>query len=135
MYRIFFVFLAALLLSGCRQEAPPEPEPLYHYVTRVDITCNYGGENCYKQFTQEEKIRSILHYLRLLQDDGSLEDLPADKSGAEYEILLFFSDGGCRTYRQMDTDYICQDEGRWRILKPSQGRKLLTLFRLLPSDV
>ena len=136
MYRkITCLILVLFMLSGCRQEVPRETEALCNYVTRVDMTCNSGGQTVYKQFTQDAKIESVLYYLRLLEDDGDLNLLPRDATGADFEILLFFSDGGCRSYRQKGTAYLSQDGGPWRILKQRQGRKLMTLFKLLPSDV
>ena len=136
MYRRFFcLLLLMLMLTGCRQEVPRETAPLCRFVTRVDVTCHYGGQTVYKQYTNDGKMESVLYYLRLLEDDGYVEKLPRSADGAEYEIQLFFSDGGIRRYQQKEAEYISQDAGPWRILKPRQGRKLLTLFRLLPSDV
>ena len=136
MYRRFFCLVLMLfMLCGCRQEAPRETEALCNYVTRVDMTCSSGGQMLYKQYTQDEKIESVLYYLRLLENDGDLQMLPRNATGADFEILLFFSDGGCRSYRQKGAAYLSQDGGPWKILKQRQGRKLMTLFKLLPSDV
>ena len=135
MRRVFIAVWILVLLSGCHRQEPEETEALCNYVTRVDITCHSGGQMLYKQYTQDPKIESVLYYLRLLEDDGYVEKLPRSADGAEYEIQLFFSDGGIRRYQQKGAEYISQDAGPWRILKPRQGRKLLTLFRLLPSDV
>ena len=136
MYRrIAFLLLLIVLLTGCNQEQPVETAPLCRFVTRADITCYHGGQTVYKQYTQDRKIESVLYYLRLLQDKGELGQLPRDAEGVDYEIRLFFSDGTVRSYRQKGIAFISQNQGPWRILKPRQGRKLLTLFRLLSSDI
>ena len=137
MRKILNLFLIVLCLSGCRQEAavPTQTAPLYRYVTQVDVTCRQADQVLHKQYIQDEKIESVLHYLRLLYDHGDIETLPADADQTDYEIILSFSDGGRRVYHQRGSAYLSQDGGPWLILEQWQGRKLLTLFRLMPSDV
>ena len=134
MRRVFIAVWILVLLSGCHRQEPAETEALCNYVTRVDITCHSGGQMLYKQYTQDPKIESVLYYLRLLEEEGAVSGLPRDAVGAEFEILLFFADGGCRSYRQKGEEYLSRDGGPWLMLKQRQGRKLMTLFKLLPSD-
>ena len=138
MRRIFLWILCVCgLLSGCYRkepERPAETEPLCRYVIRADVICRTGNVSQAKQYIREEKLQSVLNYLRLLEDVGDVPGLPKDVSGADYEILLYFSDGSCRVYRQKGAAYLSQDGGPWQILKQRQGSRLYTLFKLLPSD-
>ena len=134
MRKVLCTVLAVFCLSGCHRQTSSETEPLCHYVVRAEVTCHTGGETVSKQFTADAKIESVLHYLRLLEDNGDVDRLPRNAEGADYEILLFFSDGGCRLYRQKGTGYLSKDGGPWLILKQRQGSRLQTLFKLLPSD-
>jgi len=136
MYRRFFCLLLMLFtLCGCRQEVPQETDPLCRYVTQVDMTCRQPTDVHHKHFTQDAKIESILFYLRLLHDHGDIDTLPPDAEPTDYEIILSFSDGSQRVYHQRGSAYLSQDGGPWLILEQWQGRKLQTLFRLLPSDI
>ena len=135
MGKVLWAVLACFCLAGCSRQLPEETAPLCHYVVRAEVVCHIGNETVSKQFTEDGKIESVLYYLRLLEDDGDLERLPRNAEGADFEILLFFSDGGCRLYRQKGAEYISQDGGPWRILKQRQGSRLQTLFKLLPGDI
>lgn len=132
--RLFFL-VPLLFFCGCKKEpVPEETAPLCRVVTQVDVTCRQGGTVLTKQYTQDPKMESILIYLRLLRHHGDLQILPAWAVEPEYEIRLFFSDGAQRVYIQKSNQYLSQDGGPWLILEPSQGRKLMTLIRLMPGD-
>ena len=136
MYRRLFCLLLMLFtLCGCSQKVPQETKPLCRYVTQVDMTCRQSTDVHHKHFTQDGKIESILFYLRLLHDHGDIDTLPPDAEQTDYEIILTFSDGSQRVYHQRGSAYLSQDGGPWLILEQWQGRKLQTLFRLLPSDL
>ena len=137
MRKLILLLFTVLSLTGCSRSVPvpTETAPLCRYVTQVDMTCRQPADVLHKHFTRDEKIESILFYLRLLHDHGDIDTLPPDAEQTDYEIILSFSDGSQRVYHQRGSAYLSQDGGPWLILEQWQGRKLQTLFQLLPSDI
>ena len=135
-----FAFLCILTLlgtglAGCRQEpVPKETEPLCRYVTRIDVRWEENGQALHRTYTRDGEMESVLLYLRLLQDDGTVRKPPIREPGGEFTILLSMSDGSSRTCIQRGYQYFCWEDGTWIRIKTGQGRRLGRLLRLMPSN-
>ena len=135
----FFKILPAVavllfILPGCRQtDAPEITKPLCTFVTQIDVYRVQGTKTLHDRFTKDGQMKPILHYLRLLDFYGNATaELPPVQT--EYRIILTFSDGSSRQYRQINDACISCDNAPWQKLKPNQGQLLAPLLRLLSAD-
>ena len=86
-------------------------------------------------YTDPDKIESILLYLRHLKRKGTAQVDPERVEGDHYEILLHYSNGERRVYYQHADQYLSQDYKPWERINPEQAKNLLPLLKSMPSDI
>ena len=126
------ILLLCVLLGGCRAAAPSQPEQM-KVVTRITAQYNSGAVRLQRSYTDEEKLRSILNYLRGLSPYGSGEEEPAGQAG-QAEVTLYFSDGSSKVYEQYGVGFLRLDGGKWQRINPERGQELPLILGLLESD-
>ena len=118
-------------LSGCTRKLPT----VYRAVTAVDITFRYEDTQLQRHYTQNDKMESVLLYLRLLKPLGKpISSPPADDRDV-YDITVRFSDGSTKLYRQKAHRFISRREQVWERIDPAQAAQLYHLLRYYPSDL
>jgi len=135
-WKILFLWISVLVsFSGCHQVETPKPtRPLCTYITQIDVFYQQGGEDTHLQFTDDEKIEPILHYLRLLKYYGDTEETPALPDATEYTLLLTASDGSQQLFRQKGAACLSWEDAAWQALDPQQAQLLPPLLRLLSAE-
>ena len=135
MHRLaVWILLFTLSLSGCtRLERPTEGSP--RVVTGIEASFDSGTVQLHRQYSDSEKLRSVLNYLRCLKLYGKPEPevvIPALSRG---HIVIFFSDGTTKTYEQRGDQFLRQDSGPWYYLNPEQAQELPLLLGMMESDI
>ncbi len=125
-------FFAAVILWGCGKTA--ENDPLCAVVTGVDISFQYKDTLLRRHYTDEQKMRSVLLYLRLLKPLGNANNETVPPEEDIYEIVVHLSDGSVKHYRQVKHRYLSRPDRPWVRIDPSQAAQLYRLMRHLPSD-
>lgn len=132
--RRFVILLAILLLGGCSYAAPPGECHGPRVVTAIDVTASMGGELLQYRYTNEEKLRVLLHYLRRVRPGGTVPITPDTFRTDAYRITLNLSDGTRAVYHQLYSDYLQKESGRWHSIDPTHGGALARLLKELPPD-
>ncbi len=125
--------ILCLLLTGCTridQSAAGSPKVV------TGISVSFQGERLHleRQYSDSEKMRDLLNYLRCLEIYGPVEpetEIPQPNRGT---ITIRFSDGSTKHYEQQGDQYLRQDNGSWHYVNPEQARELPLLLTLLESD-
>ena len=125
-----------LLLGGCSKWTPSAAdEPLCHVVTGVSVTYQNGAVRLDRQYTDSEKMRAILNYLRIIHPYGRPEEDPEQVEGSQFSIVLSYSDGGQKTYLQKADKYMRIDDGQWQRIDPNRALQLGELVGQMASDL
>ena len=103
--------LLTVLLSGCANQSR---KPSVRVVTRVEVTCIRDGELLQRQYTDAEKMQSLLNYLRLLEPRGTASIDPELTLGNAYEITLHFSRGAPTVYYQRSERFLSKNRHPWQ---------------------
>ena len=125
--------LAALLLSGCSLMKLPVQSPS-GIVTGITVLYENEPVRLLRRYTNSEKMRQVLNYLRLVDPKGSPEIDPESMPGGMYTITLLYSDGNNRIYRQKSDAYMQIDEGPWELINPKKAEWLSQLVGQMESD-
>lgn len=127
--------LLLLLLSGChRQPLPDASRPIYRAVTSVTVTYKNGPIRTQRRYTSDEKMRKVMNYLRLIDPYGTPEEDPETAQGSDIHIILSYSDGFQKTYRQVGDRYMMEDGGKWQKIDPAKAEELGEILGQLESD-
>lgn len=126
---IFLLFLGTLL-TGCTSQ-PEAPLPL---VTRVQISGQLQDAPFSSQYTDPDKMETILRYLRGLKTGGAPDTDPERIMGSHYRICIYRSDGTCHIYRQQADRYLSVDSRPWKKIPPKKALRLAGLLKTLPPD-
>lgn len=121
----------ALILSGCNQK---EATPLCRVVTQVDIFCQHEDVQIHRHYTDSQKMKYVLLYLRHLKPKGIPATDPEAVDADVYNITLQLSDGQKKVYRQKDHRYLRTETHPWQTIDPEQASGLYHLMRKIPSD-
>lgn len=117
-------------LAGCGQtEGRATP-----VVTMVQITCRCDGQVLTRTYTQPDKMKRFLYYLRRQQVKGYALCDPERSLSDAFWIRLQLSDGSCRTYRQRGADFVSRDSHRWKAIDNTWGRRLYLLMWAIGED-
>ena len=123
------------LLSGCHRQPPPDMnQPIYRTVTSVTIRYKNGPIRVQRRYTSDEKMKRVMTYLRLIDPYGTPEENPEEAAGSDIHIILSYSDGFQKTYRQMGDRYMMEDGGKWQKIDPAKAKKLGEILGQLESD-
>ena len=118
------------LISGCsRAEAP-----VSRVVTKIDVVCTQSNTQVIRTYKHPKKMEALLYYLRTLRYCGKADTDPEQIRGDAYHIVLTYSDGTSRVYRQRANRYLSRDARPWEQIDPRQGRSLPLLLKLMPED-
>ena len=102
---------------------PPEAVPPDYLVTRITVT---GADR--QQYTDQESMGQILHYLRSVPLQGKADtdiigtDLPL------YTIRLTHATGHLTEYRQLGAEFLAKNDSPWYHIDPEQGGFLVAFF-------
>lgn len=132
--RRFILIFFCLLLTGCTYYAPPGENHPVRVVTAIDVTAAQEGSLIRYRYTENEKIGTILQYLRQLAPDQVTPITPDTFRSDAYEIRLTLSDGSQNVYYQIYDEYLQKDNGPWKSIDKAQGATLPQLLAATPSD-
>ena len=127
------IILLSLLLTGCsdiNDETPGQP----NLVTGISAVYRKGAMELTRNYSNQEKVRSVLNYLRHLRTYGTPETDPDAAEGSRIQITLTFSDGSQKIYDQWADQYLRSDGGPWQLISTEQGQDLYLLLGMMESD-
>ena len=104
-------------------------------VTEITVTYLNGSIQCQRQYTSSDKMQQLLDYLRTAAAYGVPEEDPENAAGSDFYIVLSYSDGCQKYYRQKANRFLRDVDGVWKKLDPSRGEKLGQLIGQMESDV
>ena len=134
--RQFFAILIVgmSLLSGCRQSQPAETMPNSRIVKKVSASYSMGKLELQRSYIQDEKIRTVLMYLRLLKPkDGAAVD-PERLEDSSGEIAVEYADGRRNVYYLRGDSFLSFNGHKWQSIDPNQGKWLRPLLESIPGD-
>ena len=127
------ILLLALVLCGCsniNEETTGQPR----LVTGISAVYQKGAVRLQRQYSNNEKVRTVLNYLRLLKTYGPPETEPNSQDGSQIQITVTFSDGSQKVYDQWADQYLRSDNGPWELINPDKGQELYLLLGMMESD-
>ena len=120
--KLLFLLILVFFLSGC------SAKPQYKVVTQIEVS---SYENRFRYHTHP-KMEKFLYYLRSLETWGPAElDQLAEQ---EFQIILSFSDGSTKIYRQRGSQCLAVNDGGWCKIDNERGSKLPLLLEAVPPD-
>lgn len=126
---IFILFF----FSGCNRH-PAEPERPYQVVTAIRVLYRNGPREADLFFSEEEKVQTILEYLRKISPYGTPEEDPNQVTGSHFYITLIHSDGSTNTYHQLADRMMRLDDGPWKRIDITLAEKLVDLLGEMSED-
>ncbi len=127
------VLIVSIMLCGCsRQKENTVGQP--KLVTRITAVFDSGTIRLERSYTDSDKMRSVLTYLRCLKTYGTVEPGSGMEEGDQATITLHYSDGTTKVYDQRDSQYLRVSGGDWKAIKPEQAQELPLLLGLMESD-
>lgn len=130
---LVLVFALISLLPGCihtQQQTIGSPR----VVTGIEATFDSGTMQLHRQYSDGEKLRSVLTYLRCLKTYGKPEPEVVIPDISRGKIVISFSDGSTKTYEQRGDQFLRQDNGPWQYIDPEQAQEFPLLLGLMESD-
>lgn len=104
-------------------------------VTEVNVTFLNGSIQCQRKYIQTEKMQQILNYLRTASAYGVPAENPENAAGSDFYIVLSYSDGCRKYYRQKANRFLRDTDGIWKKLDPARAEKLGQLIGQMDSDI
>ena len=135
-YAVFLVFIAVIaLLCGCsRSMEMEETRPPFRVVERIEITFQNGPLTFQRSYKSSEKMQKILDYLLLIDPYGTPPIDPEQVGTTEFQILLLYTDGSQKIYRQRGQRYLQVQNGDWKYIDPEKAEHLSQILSQTPSD-
>ena len=131
---IVICLLLGLLCTGCGYHAPITTIPTHRVVVGIDITFQNGPLYARRIYTNSEKMSAILHYLRFIDPYGTPPEPPESVDGSDFYIVLSYSDGGQKLYRQHADRYMQVDGGDWKSINVEKAMELSRILGKMQSD-
>ena len=129
-FLVYFALVISLLCSCSQQKEPTRP----NVVTGITVTYENGPISARRYYSSSPKMRAILNYLRWIDPYGSPDIDPESVGGSSFSIVLSYSDGGIKQYRQKADNYL-QEEGQpWRKIDPDRAMTLGRMLGEMESD-
>ncbi len=133
-----FLFITVILLlcftTGCNRDPADSGLSNFRVVTAVTVFYDNGPINAQRHYTTDGKMQQILDYLRLINPYGTPEEDPETAVGSDFHIVLSYSDGHQKTYRQKGDRFLQGADGRWQKIDPTKAEELSRIVGLLESD-
>lgn len=129
MKKLSFIFvLLAFLLPGKVHGAAED-----HIVTRVRVDCAHQDVQLFRNYTDTEKVETILNFLRLCKFAGLPESAPPARPDSRSVFTVSLAGGGQRVYELLDGQYFSKDGSPWELVEPPAS--ILSLLQTLPGDL
>lgn len=128
---VFSMLLCFSFLGGCQGR---EAQPLGRAVTKVEVTCRLPGKTLHRTYTQENKMRAVLTYLRLLEPGGYAAIDPETTRAETSVITVTLSDGHRRVYQQTGSEYLRKDHHPWQRIRGISPKRLYLLAHAIETD-
>lgn len=129
MKKFLCLAFVCLFLCGCtRPEAPHQIK----WVTRITADYQKGVIQLHRDYTNDEKIRTVLDYFRSLSPYGNEATVPQD--GLYAQVTVYYSDGSQKVYEQQNDAFLRQNGGIWQNIDPEKGMELGLLLAMTESD-
>ncbi len=125
------LILITVLLFGCRR---PDTTVQRNVVTEIRITCQTATELIERRYTSQDKMRSVLLYIRSVSSPFSAPEEPGEEDGERVTITTISADRTTKNYSQQGMSFFREGEGNWKIIDPEKGANLWLIIKLLPSD-
>ena len=130
---LIFLFTVSLLaMSGCHRKMDTTVQR--NVVTEITITCQTDTELIHRRYTSQDKMRSVLLYIRSVSSPFSAPDEPGEGAGERVSITTVSADKTTKTYSQQGQRYFREGDGNWKLIDPEKGANLWLIIKLLPSD-
>ena len=128
-FRKFLIFAVCLLTLSVQPVSAAVDSRL---AVRVEVLYAWEQGMLLRQYTDQEKMRAVLNYLRLAQYAGIPESDPLAQPGHTCRVRIRLADGGQHQYLLHAEQFLCRDDGTWEMA--AWQEPLLPLLRSLPSD-
>jgi len=133
--KFLFLMLAVIwLLAGCTSGDHSPQAPSCRIVNQITVQFENGPLRATRLYTDPEKMRRVLNYLRLLTPYSQAQDDPDASQGSLFRIILSHTDGCQRTYAQLDDRFISEDNGPWMLINPQKAQELSLILGEMESD-
>ena len=135
----FAVIIATIMLmcvtTGCNRHPGDSGLSNFRVVTAVTVYYDNGPINTQRHYTTDSKMQQILDYLRLINPYGAPEEDPETAVGSDFYIVLSYSDGFQKIYRQKGDRFLQGTDGLWKKIDPTKAEELSRIVGQLESDV
>ena len=135
---LFAVITAIVLLlcvtTGCNRPSEDSGLSNFRVVTSVSVYYDNGPISTQRHYTTDSKMQQILDYLRLINPYGAPEEDPETATGSDFYIVLSYSDGYQKFYRQKGDRFLQNSDGDWKKIDPSKAEDLSKIVGKLESD-
>ena len=135
---VFTVFITAILLlcvtTGCNRHPEDSGLSNFRVVTAVTVYYDNGPINAQRHYTTDSKMQKILDYLRLINPYGVPNEDPETAVGSDFYIVLSYSDGFQKTYRQKGDRFLQGSDGLWKKIDPAKAEEFGRIVGQLESD-
>ncbi len=128
------LLLVFLFCGGCSRRVTIPQSTAHRVVTEVHVFYQNGPIRAQRHYVSSEKMQAVLNYLRLLNPYGILTPAPEDLSGSDFDIVLTYSDGSEKHYRQYADLYLQEGDGQWQQIDPKKAAELSRLLCQMESD-
>lgn len=126
-----FLLVFCLFLAGCSGKKPARTT-LCRIATRIEVQRSTPEETYRFGYTEDDKIESVLLYLRCLDTWGFAQE--AERPQELWQIQVELSDGSKHIYRQADDRYFQINGSAWLIADQQVASRFHKLIALLPAD-
>ena len=126
--------LLLCITTGCNRHPGDSGLSDFRVVTAVTVYYDNGPINAQRHYTQDSKMQQILDYLRLINPYGAPDEDPETAAGSDFYIVLSYSDGFQKTYRQKGDRFLQGTDGLWKKIDPSKAAELSKIVGQLESD-
>ena len=135
-FKIFALpVLILFLFTGCASRSPQPTGTMAHRaVTEVTVTYQNGAISAQRHYTNAEKMRRILNYLRIIDPYGVPNEDPETAEGSDFYIVLSYSDGSHKTYHQKSDRFLLEEGGQWQRIDPTKAEELSLILGEMESD-
>ncbi len=132
LIKIWLLIAAVSCLLGCHKQVDMQQ---CRVVTEVTVTYLNGPIQCQRKYLNADKMQQVLNYLRTANPYGVPAEDPEHADGSDFYIVLTYSDGCQKYYRQKANRFLRDPDGLWKKLDPTRAEKLGQIIGQMESDV